>query len=295
VSQTIDAPASQAVIPGIGPTTLTPGGDFETERRQELRRFLMSRRARLQPADVGLPETARRRTPGLRREEVAQLAGLSAEWYTLFEMAKDLRVSTRTVDAVAKALRLNDAETRHLHGLVSGDLPQQAPTATGEDVDPALLAVLDGYTIGPAMLLNTRMDVIGANRLAGAVFGDLMQAGGDGKNWLWYLYANHERIREWETQARQVAATFRGVFCQHATEQSYADLVRNLSAVSEPFRAHWESHDVSRLDGSLPLTIEHATFGTLRFTMQVLGQPGATAMYCCFLVPDGESARALSG
>jgi hypothetical protein len=294
VSQTIDAPASKTVIPGIGPTRLPAGGDLEVERRQVLRAFLMSRRARLRPVDVGLPATARRRTPGLRREEVAQLAGLSTEWYTLFEMAKDLRVSTRTIDAVAKALRLNEAETHHLHILVSGDLPRQAPTATGEDVDPTLLAVLDGYTAGPAMLLNTRMDVIAANRLAGSVFGGLVQAADDGKNWLWYLYTNHEQISEWETQARQVAATFRGVFCQHATDQSYAELVRRLLAVSEPFRAYWESHDVSRLDESLPLTIKNAAYGTLRFAMQVLAQPSATTMYCCFLIPDDESARALA-
>jgi MmyB-like transcription regulator ligand binding domain/Helix-turn-helix domain len=255
----------------------------------------MSRRARLQPADVGLPETARRRTPGLRREEVAYLAGLSAEWYTLFEMAKDLRVSTRTVDAVAKALRLNEIETRHLHGLVSGDVPQQAPTATGADVDPAMLAVLDGYTAGPAMLLNARMDVIAANRLADSVFPELIHGGADNKNWLWYLYATHERMSAWETQARQVAATLRGVFCQHATDQSYAELVNGLMAVSEPFRAFWDSHDVSVIDEPLPLTIEHAAYGTLRFTMQLLGQPGDATMYCCFLIPDDVSAHALTG
>jgi hypothetical protein len=255
----------------------------------------MSRRARLQPADVGLPETARRRTPGLRREEVALLAGLSAEWYTLFEMAKDLRVSTRTVDAVAKALRLNEIETRHLHGLVSGEVPQQAPTATGADVDPALLAVLDGYTAGPALLLNARMDVIAANRLAGSVFGNLIHAGDDNKNWLWYLYANHDRISESETQARQVAATLRGVFCQHAADGSYAELVNRLMAVSEPFRTFWDSHDVSGLDEALPLTIEHAAYGTLRFTMLLLGQAGGATTYCCFLIPDEVSAHALSG
>ena len=294
VSQTIEAPASQAIIPGIAPTSLTGGGDFETERRQVLRAFLMSRRARLQPGDVGLPETARRRTPGLRREEVARLAGLSTEWYTLFEMAKDLRVSTRTVEAVAKALRLNEAETRHLHDLVSGNLPRQAPTATCEDVDATLLAVLNGYTAGPALLVNTRMDVIAANRLTGLVFGDLVHAADYGKNWLWYLYTNHEQISEWETQAHQVTATFRGAYCQHATDESYAELVRRLLAVSEPFRAYWESHDVSRLDESLPLTIENAAYGTLRFAMQVLAQPGATTMYCCFLIPDDVSARALA-
>jgi hypothetical protein len=295
VSQTIDPPASQAVIPGVGPTSLTGSVDFETERRKELRAFLMSRRARLRPADVGLPETARRRTPGLRREEVAQLAGLSTEWYTLFEMAKDLRVSTRTIDAVAKALRLNEAETRHLRNLVSGDVPRQAPTASGEDVDPTLLAVLDGYTAGPALLLNSRMDVIAANHLAGWVFDDLVQAADDGKNLLWYLYTNHERISECEAQAYQITATFRGVFCQHATDQSYAALVRRLLAVSEPFRAYWESHDVSQPDESRPLTTKNAAYGTLRFTMRVLALSGAATMYCCFLIPDDESARALAG
>ncbi len=256
--------------------------------------YLRDRRTKLDPAALGFP-SERRRTPGLRREEVAQLAGLSAEWYTLFEMAKDLRVSTRTVEAVAKALRLNEAETRHLHNLVSRDLPPQAPTATGEDVDATLLAVLEGYTAGPAMLLNTRMDVIAANHLAGMVFGDLIHAADDGKNWLWYLYANHQRMSAWELQARQVAALFRGVFCQHATDQRYAELVRRLLAESEPFRAYWESHDVRELDESLPLTIELAAYGTLRFTMQLLGQSDGATTYCCFFIPDDASARALTG
>jgi len=286
VSQIADELASPEVIGGIAPTSLRRTGDFETDRRAELRAFLMSRRARLRPSDVGLPETGRRRTPGLRREEVAQLAGLSTEWYTLLEMAKDLRVSDRTIHGVARALKLSAAETSHLQNLITGELPAAAPTATGADIDASLLAVLDGYQTGPAMLLNARMDVIAENAQARAVFGDLARAEGDEKNWLWYLYTNHHLIGEWESQARQVTATFRGVFCEHATDTRYSGLVERLLTTSEPFRRLWNEHDVSRLDDSLPLTLLHPVYGTLRFTIRVLAQPGTAATYCCFLVPD---------
>jgi hypothetical protein len=251
----------------------------------------MSRRARLRPADVGLPETARRRTPGLRREEVAQLAGLSTEWYTLFEMAKDTGVSSRTIDAVAKALRLSAAETRHLHNLVTGEVAP-APTAGPGAFDPTLLEVLEGYHAGPAMLLNTRMDVLASNRLAVAIFGDLAGAAGDENNWLWYLYTNHRLIDGWESQARQLTAAFRGAFCEHATDAAYTGLLERLLATSEAFRRYWSEHDVSLLDDAPPLTLTHPVYGPLRFTMRVLAQTGTATTYCCFLIPDDATAKA---
>ena len=251
----------------------------------------MSRRARLQPKDVGLPETGRRRTPGLRREEVAQLAGLSTEWYTLFEMAKDTGVSTRTIDAVAKALRLSAAETRHLHNLVTGELAASAPAPPDAQVDPMLREVLEGYQAGPAMLLNTRMDVIASNRLAVAIFGPLADAAGDAKNWLWYLYTNHHLIEEWDTQARQITATFRGVYCEHATDAAYTGLLERLLATSETFRRYWNEHDVSLFDDAPLLTLTHPIYGPLRFTMRVLAQSAAAPTYCCFLIPDSATAK----
>ncbi len=266
--------------------------DLEAARRRELRAFLMSRRARLRPADVGLPETARRRTPGLRREEVAQLAGLSTEWYTLFEMAKDTGVSTRTIDAVAKALRLGPAESRHLHNLVSGDLAHAAPAGPDTLLDPALLAVIAGYHAGPAMLLTPRMDVVASNRLGVALFGPLSDAGGDERNWLWYLCTNHHVIDEWETQARQLTATFRGVFCEHATDAAYAELLERLLATSETFRRYWNEHDVSMLEDAPPLKLRHPDYGPLQFTMRVLAQAGTAPAYYCFLVPDEATAAA---
>jgi transcriptional regulator with XRE-family HTH domain len=250
----------------------------------------MSRRARLRPADVGLPDTARRRTPGLRREEVAQLAGLSTEWYTLFEMAKDTGVSQRTLDAVSTALKLTPAEQKHLYQLATGTLPAIAPDQT---VDPTLRDVLDGYHTGPAMLLNVRMDVVAANPLAVAIFGDLAAAPDFQQNWLWYLYENHHMIGEWESQARELTATFRASLCEHANDPAYSRLLNKLLETSETFRRFWAEHDVGELEDVPPLTMTHPTYGPLRFTMRVLAQPGATnAFYCCFLVPDEPTTNA---
>jgi hypothetical protein len=274
------------------PAVVGGATDEDAARRAELRAFLMSRRARLRPADVGLPETGRRRTPGLRREEVAQLAGLSTEWYTLFEMAKDIGVSRRTIDAVADALKLSPAERRHLHNLVTG-VPAGGEAA-GTDVDPTLLAVLDGFSSGPAMLLNARMDVVAANPLARTIFGDMAGASGDARNWLVYLFENQPLIEEWESQARRITATFRANFCEHATDAAYSGLLDRLLATNETFRRLWSEHDVSLLDDVPPLTIGHPAYGRLRFTMRVLAQTTAPSLYACFLVPDAETAERLA-
>ncbi len=274
---------------GIAATRIPVEPSDDASRRRVLRAFLMSRRARLRPADVGLPETGRRRTPGLRREEVAQLAGLSTEWYTLFEMAKDTGVSQRTIDAVAAALRLTPAEHKHLQLLATGVLPNVLPA---EDVDPTLRAVLDGYNFGPAMLLNVRMNVVAANALAVAIFGDLAAARSHEGNWLWYLFAHHAMIDEWEAQARELTATFHGSMCEHVKDPEYQALLSRLLESSDTFRRFWNEHDVSQLDQVPPLALNHPAFGPLRFTMRVLAQPGATnPYYVCFLVPDDATAQ----
>ena len=282
---------------GIAATRIATGPEIaalsledDGKRRAELRDFLMSRRARLRPADVGLPETARRRTPGLRREEVAQLAGLSTEWYTTFEMAKDTGVSHRTIEAVAAALRLTPAEQKHLFQLATGILP---PIASGEQVDPTLRDVLDGYYTGPAMLLNVRMGVVAANPLAMAIFGDLAARVGFERNWLWYLCQNHHLIGEWETQARELTATFRGSMCEHAGDPAYMNLMNTLLETNETFRRFWNEHDVSEFEDAPPLGLAHPVYGPLRFTMRVLAQPNASnPFYCCFLVPDDATSNA---
>lgn len=271
-------------------TTRVPAETADDDgRRHALRAFLMSRRSRLKPADVGLPETGRRRTPGLRREEVAQLAGLSTEWYTLFEMAKDTGVSQRTIDAIAAALRLTPAERKHLQLLATGVLPE---VALVRDVDPTLRAVLEGYNYGPAMLLDVRMNVAAANALAVTMFGDLAAADGHEGNWLWYLFTHHAMIDEWEAQARQLTATLHGSMCENFKDPEYQALLKRLLESSETFRRFWNEQDVSQLDQVPPLALMHPTYGLLRFTVRVLAQPNASnPFYVCFLVPDDATAR----
>ena len=274
---------------GITATRIPAETVDEGDRRHALRAFLMTRRARLRPGDVGLPETGRRRTPGLRREEVAQLAGLSTEWYTLFEMAKDTGVSQRTIDAIAVALRLTAAEHKHLQLLATGVRPE-VPLV--HDVDPTLRSVFDGYSLGPAMLLNVRMNVVVANALALAIFGDLAATDGYQGNWLWYLFTHHAIIDEWEAQARELTATFHGSMCEHFQDPEYKVLLKRLLETSETFRRFWNEHDVSQLDQVPPLALMHPTYGLLRFTMRVLAQPNAhNPFYMCFLVPDGATAQ----
>jgi hypothetical protein len=274
---------------GIAATRISVARTDEADRRRVLRAFLMSRRARLQPADVGLPETLRRRTPGLRREEVAQLAGLSTEWYTLFEMAKDTGVSQRTIDAVAGALRLTPAEHKHLQLLATGVLPDVLPAS---EVDPTLRAVLDGYNYGPAMLLNVRMNVVAANALAVKIFGDLPAADGYEGNWLWYLFTHHAMIEEWEVQARELTATFHGSMCEQFKDPECQALLKRLLESSETFRRFWNENNVSQLDQVPPLALTHPAYGLLRLTMRVLAQPNANnPFYMCFLVPDEATAQ----
>jgi hypothetical protein len=131
------------------------------------------------------------------------------------------------------------------------------------------------------------MDVVAANALAVAIFGDLAAESGFAKNWLWYLYQNHALIAEWESQARELTATFRGSMCEHANDPGYIDLLNHLLESSETFRRFWNDRDVAALEDVPPLTMAHPVYGKLRFTMRVLAQPGATnPFYCCFLVPD---------
>ena len=157
----------------------------ELDRKRELRAFLMGRRGRLTPQDVGLPGTRRRRAPGLRREEVAALAGVSTAWYTAFEMAKDHRVSANTIDAIAKALRLSPIEVRHLYVLAGGHSHGNVrPSGNAAD----LRRFLYKYLL-PGDDLGKRIICVAMNDAAVELF-DASQKEGLTGNWVWRLFAN---------------------------------------------------------------------------------------------------------
>jgi transcriptional regulator with XRE-family HTH domain len=228
-------------------------------RRQELADFLRTRRAAVRPADIGLPDDGRRRrTPGLRREEVAQHAGVGVSWYTWLEQGRDVTPSPQVLDALARALRLTPAEHAHLFTLAgisrpAGDFPRVAP--------PDLVEIVDGLLPHPAYLLSPRLDVLAHNATAALVLHDLVAV--PPGNLLWWLFCTGwPEVDGWAETARANLADFRAEYARRPGDPSFVELVTALSAQSPTFREWWAEHDVRAME-PVRKTIRHATLGAL--------------------------------
>ncbi|MFI7685154.1 helix-turn-helix transcriptional regulator [Streptomyces griseoaurantiacus] len=218
-----------------------------TVNRTELRDFLRSRRARVSPEDVGIPATVRRRTPGLRREEVAQLAGIGITWYTWLEQGRPINVSSQVLDAVARTLFLSGAEREHLYRLA--EVPQ--PPAISDppiELPDHLDSVLGALDPLPAMLVDGRTDVLRWNRAYAALHPALVSAPPGRRNTLWQLFASPEeqpRIVNREEQAPEAVAGFRYRYSQNAGDPRWQDFVARLCTASPLFSRLWATHDVA--------------------------------------------------
>ena len=248
----------------------------ERERRQALADFLRTRRARLAPADVGLPPGLRRRTPGLRREEVAQLAHMGTSWYVWLEQGRDVHPSLQVLECLAQALRLTLNERRHLFLLAGQPLPPHVSPAE-ESANPALQQVLDDLNPTPAYALGRRWDYLAWNKAADALFAISEASSQYARNLVWRLFTS-PTMRErpnWEQIARSTLAEFRAANARYPGDRSFEELIEDLKQVSPEFCRWWPHHDVrSALDGHKP--IEHPVLGHLEFehiTLQVLSEP----------------------
>ncbi|HET6953076.1 MAG TPA: helix-turn-helix transcriptional regulator [Acidimicrobiales bacterium] len=252
-----------------------PAGDLPageaTTRRAELAAFLRSRRERLTPGDVGLAPGVRRRTPGLRREEVAQLAGVGVTWYTWLEQGRPINVSDQVLEAVARTLRLDGAERAHLHHL-AGVPGRDAPDG-GPDLAPEVQVILDGLGRLPACVYNGRYDLLAWNRTYAALFPQLVEAPVPERNALWHLFtASGCRCCKFvnrDTEMPRMVATFRGAFGRHVGEPAWADFVRRLASASPEFAAMWAGHDVAEPDTTCKV-FRHPVAGELRLTVTSL-------------------------
>ncbi|NYH52506.1 transcriptional regulator with XRE-family HTH domain [Nocardiopsis arvandica] len=211
-------------------------------RREQLRDFLRTRRARLTPRDVGMAEGGRRRTPGLRREEVAVLAGVGVSWYTWLEQGRDINVSGEVLDAISRALRLTGPERAHLYAL-AGLNPPRAGGARETSVTPELRNLIDAWTPRPAMLRDRHWNLLAVNDAARTVFG----YGDTDHNCLVTFFTN-ARYRDmhvhWASVAPDVVASFRADAAHFPDDPEFARLVDDLSAVSPEFTDLWSRHDV---------------------------------------------------
>jgi transcriptional regulator with XRE-family HTH domain len=237
----------------------------------EVAELLRTRRAGLQPADVGLPAGTRRRTQGLRREEVAQLAGISTTYYTFLEQGRDLRPSRQVLDALARALRLGPTERVHLHELVHGGSPAST-RGTVETLAPAVTDLVDRLDPHPTYVTGRSWDVLAANRAARALWTDWPALPPAERNMLWWRFmdpAARSVLIEWQTEAAAQLARFRAAAARYPDDPEFGSLIQRLHAGSAEVRAWCPRHDVAPLRSGTK-RIHHPTLGDVTFHHVVL-------------------------
>jgi len=232
-------------------------------RRGELGDFLRSRRQRLRPESVGLPATRRRRTPGLRREEVAELAGIGVDWYVRLEQGRDVNPSLTTIDALARALKLGKSEHNHLRTLARhGDRRAFAP----EIVPEAIRRVVEGLP-HPAYVVGRRWDVLAWNKAAEEIFAFHRIPEGERNTLLFMLTKPGPRKlfgSAWADEARRMVAQFRKTHDLWAGDPAFAELLDRLRAGSPEFAGWWKAHDIRDVAAGIK-RMAHPKKGMLRF------------------------------
>ncbi|MGI5201740.1 helix-turn-helix transcriptional regulator [Spirillospora sp. CA-108201] len=260
-------------------------------RRTELAAFLRSRRARITPEDVGMPPGLRRRTPGLRREEVAQLAGVGVTWYTWLEQGRPINASTQVLDAVARTLRLDGAEREHLYRLA--DVPDAAVEAEAQSLPEDVQGILDALVPMPAAVVNARSDLVAWNAAFSAVFPQFLTARPCERNTLWMLFTLPPCCNPFvnaEEAAPGHVAVFRHRYSRHLDEPGWKELVRRLQAASPLFARLWASHDVALPGPSLKVFRHHAAgeIRTRSTSMDITASPNARLVV---YTPTDEESR----
>src|SRR5262245_3955490 len=255
------APPKKASKEGNG----APSADG-APKNAELADFLRNRREAIRPEDVGLPGGGRRRTPGLRREEVAQLAGVGTTWYTWLEQGRDVRASASVLEAISGALDLTPAEHAHVMLLGRGEevVPVRAPK---EILDPTIKRLVANLDPNPACITGRRFDILAWNRAHAAVFGDPAKMPEGRRNLLWRLFtdpASRQLHSDWEEGARRIVARFRGEAARYVGDPDFEDLISALRERSPELREWWDLHEVAT-SGVGRKVINHPTAGKLYF------------------------------
>ena len=255
------------------------------DNRNEVRAFLTSRRAKVSPEQAGLPAYGNRRVAGLRRGEVAALAGVSVEYYTRLERGNLAGASDSVLEAVARALRLDETETEHLHHLARAAGPQparaRARRAKTPEVRPAIRWVLDSITGSPAFLRNHRFDILVANPLGMALYAPMFASNPT-------LPVNSMRFTfldphaqafypDWAQVARSAVAALRIAAAQHPDDQQLVNLIGELSMRSEPFRGWWAAQDVY-VHRHGAKRFRHPAIGELELAFEALELSGDDAL-----------------
>lgn len=238
----------------------------EKQRHMELADFLKTRRAKILPSQVGLSSATRRRTPGLRREEVAQLAGMGITWYTWLEQGRPIRVSSQVLESLSRVLMLDKQERIHLHLLANQPLPAEIPASQGA-ISPILQHVLDNMTLCPSLVTDQRWNVIGWNKAACAILGDFSIMNARERNIVWAMFTD-EKFKQlyvdWEQHAKGLLGRFRSTCGQYIEDSWLGQFIEDLKKESKEFDAWWSLHEIKN-NNEVYKQLNHPIAGKLEF------------------------------
>jgi transcriptional regulator with XRE-family HTH domain len=262
----------------------------------ELREFLRTRRARVQPEDVGIQTGGQRRVPGLRREEVAMLAGVSLDYYARLEQGRDLQPSDQVLDAIARALRLVEVERLYLHNLVRSSVavPKPDDLELGP-LDAGMRLMLDSLEI-PGLIIDIRGNVHAMNRIGRAMLMGLEpmpSTAASHPRWLFLEPSTRDLFTDWEMNARVSVGVLREAAGRYPRDKELHALIGELSVASPEFRSWWAEHDVDARCRGLK-RFHHPVVGELIMHVEALQlQDGERWLYAYAVEPGSRSAEAI--
>ncbi|UUZ80086.1 helix-turn-helix transcriptional regulator [Paenibacillus sp. P26] len=260
-------------------------------RLQALSAFLKAQRAKILPESVGLPSGTRRRTPGLRREEVAQLAGVSPTWYTWLEQGRDIKVSASVLDCVATALQLTVDERKYLFSLAMETGSGIGLKEGSPEISPSLRRILQELRYCPTIISDRRRRIVGWNEAASHVFLDFQQIPDEQRNMIRLLFTRKEFQRlavNWEHFVRGFLAIFRAYYGQYVEDEWYDRFLEEMRGVHPDFNVLWEQSEVSSAPEVL-LEFRHAKAGKMLFDLTSLQVQGSYDLRCSIYTPAPDS------
>ncbi len=249
-------------------------------RYKELADFLKTRRAKISPSEAGLQSAERRRTPGLRREEVAQLAGVGLTWYTWLEQGRDIHVSAQVIESLSRVLKLDKQERIHLFRLANQPLSSDIPE-NRSSVSPILQHILDSLVLCPSFIADQRWNVIAWNKAACILFGDFESMNARQRNVVWAMFTDDYFKRlynNWDIYAKSLLGRFRLTCGKYLEDPWFVDFIEDLKAHSTEFAKWWSLHEIID-DGGIYKHFNHPVAGELDFESS------------CFDVPDNSGFR----
>jgi transcriptional regulator with XRE-family HTH domain len=266
-------------------------GPASERRRAELGKFLKTRRARLSPADFDMPAGSRRRTPGLRREELALLAGVGVSWYTWLEQGREINVSTQVLDALAGTLRLDRAERWHMYVLA-----EAVPVAVSSgrcSVTEAITEILHALDPLPAVVVDARFNMLAENDAYQDLFRYWHTLPCIHRNSMWCTFTEpsaRDKHPQYDETTRTQVARFRAAYARHVGEPDWEEDIRRLSAMSSEFAELWARHEVAEFQPSIR-TFIHPVAGPLTFTTSELQVPATPEARLAVYTPADDETR----